>query len=272
MLNKNTVTKHFSKAAKEYDEYANVQKEMAFFLKDILEKESAYEILEIGCGTGYLTKILADKFPDAHILATDISPDMIQSAKYKLSNYKNITYAILDGEKIPTDKKYDLIISNAAFQWFSDYKQAFQHFFACLKSKGYLIYSTFGPKTFIELNQSFAHAYEKNHIKEKYTTGPAFSEMNALIETSANAGFISTYQEKIYTEYFSSPKEFLRSIKKIGANNSSQSDRILINKKVMADMLTYYENTFFKDNQIYTTYHAIYGKNQKIQSKNVALP
>ncbi|WP_455577365.1 malonyl-ACP O-methyltransferase BioC [Anaerosinus sp.] len=264
MLNKNIITKHFSKAAKEYDEYAKVQKKMALVLNDLLEEKSNYEILEIGCGTGYLTKILADKFPDANILATDISPDMLESAKYKLSNYQNITYAILDGEKISTDKKYDLIISNAVFQWFSDYNQTFQRFFECLNPNGYLIYSTFGPKTFIELSQSFTYAYQKNQIKQNYIIGPSFSKMNELINISTSIGFISTHQEKFYTEYFPSPKDFLRSIKKIGANNSSQADHVLVNKKVMTDMLTYYEDTFSKDDQVYTTYHAIYGKNQKV--------
>ena len=32
----------------------------------------------------------------------------------------------------------------------------------------------------------------------------------------------------------------------------------------LGGMLTYYEDTFSKDDQVYTTYHAIYGKNQKV--------
>lgn len=264
MLNKNLIVKHFSKAATAYDEYANVQKKMALFLNQIMEKKANAQILEIGCGTGYLTKIIADNFPDAIILATDISLDMLQTAKYKLRNYKNISYAVVDGEKIVSDKKYDLIISNAAFQWFSDYKQAFKRFFEILKHDGYLIYSTFGPETFKELNQSFAYAYQVNNVKSNYAIGPAFLKMKELSQIATDVGFVDCHQEKFYTEYFSSPKDFLQSIKKIGANNSSQSNNVLIHRKVMLDMITYYQEKFFKGDQVYTTYHAIYGKNKKI--------
>src|SRR5688500_7035775 len=60
MIDKRLLSKRFSEHAKTYDAYANVQKNMAKQLVDLLPQKNTnhkINILEIGCGTGYLTRL-----------------------------------------------------------------------------------------------------------------------------------------------------------------------------------------------------------------------
>lgn len=264
MLNKLRLTEHFSQAAAEYDEYANVQKKMADYLISLSSpSKKITTILEIGCGTGLLTKKIAAAFPAAAILATDISPAMLAYAKKQLSNYDNIQFQVQDGEKISDSNKYDLIISNAVFQWFTNYETAFTAIYNSLKSNGQLFFSTFGPNTFKELHHSFHTACAQNLFSQQWKISPDFYSINDLAYYLKNAGFTNSFETLTYTEYFSTVREFLRSVKKVGANNSSKSSYIHTNRKIMLDMLQLYETNYKFHDKVPATYETIFVHSQK---------
>ena len=104
-INKAQVQKNFGQNAITYDEYAVVQKEMAKELFDKIKRKGCCfrNILEIGCGTGFLTELLAREYPNAQIIATDIAPEMIAIASNKLADYSNIKYFVADGENLSID-------------------------------------------------------------------------------------------------------------------------------------------------------------------------
>ncbi|MHC4220939.1 MAG: methyltransferase domain-containing protein, partial [Planctomycetota bacterium] len=119
MSNTETIKKNFSRYARQYDNYANIQNQSAEKLIETIEKKQFDKILDIGCGTGCYTKLLQNHFPAAKIKALDISSEMINVAKDKLA-HSNIDFLIADGQKIALDEKFDLITSNACFQWFDN--------------------------------------------------------------------------------------------------------------------------------------------------------
>ncbi|MFZ3373096.1 MAG: methyltransferase domain-containing protein, partial [Desulfitobacteriaceae bacterium] len=154
------VLKNFGQNAVTYDQYAVVQKEMAKELfGKIIKMECCFQnILEIGCGTGFLTELLAREYPNAQIITTDIAPEMIAIASKKLTAYANIQYFVADGENLSTVDQvsfgklpFDLIVSNVVFQWFVEYAAAFTQYHSYLEPGGYLIFSTLGVGTFKEL-------------------------------------------------------------------------------------------------------------------------
>ena len=55
-------------------------------------------ILEVGCGTGLFTKLLAERFPDARITATDAFVPMLDVAKKRLAAFPNTTVAQYDAQ------------------------------------------------------------------------------------------------------------------------------------------------------------------------------
>lgn len=265
-VDKNIVIKHFSRAAEEYDHYALVQKKMAVRLLEFAkaeQKKPPKRILEIGCGTGYLTQLLARKFPESSILATDISAAMLKAAQSKLGNQTQVRFAQMDGERLDDGTEYDLIIANAVFQWFAAYTRAFVGFYRRLVPGGSLIYATFGPGTFEELQTAFSQAYQKNSLPTAYQSGPRFLSVQELEAVAAQVGFASSYSEQEHREYFPQVKDFLQSVKKVGANNANRGENLHVPKKVMLDMLEYYQEQFCENQQVYATYHVIFGASQK---------
>ncbi len=69
------------------------------------------QILEVGCGTGTNTLKLLKRFPNAHITALDLSPDMLAIARKKLRAYsQRVTFIEMPyGAQFKADKKFDLI-------------------------------------------------------------------------------------------------------------------------------------------------------------------
>ena len=59
-------------------------------------------LLEIGCGPGNITKYIIEKNPSLQILATDVSPNMIELAK---ENVPQVDFQILDARSLDAIKK-----------------------------------------------------------------------------------------------------------------------------------------------------------------------
>lgn len=266
MINKQVMRKHFSLHAETYDEYANVQKTMAAELMKMVKEEKLagktnLAILDIGCGTGFLTQMLCDAFPEARITAVDIAPGMIAFCQKKLKT-PNVTFECADIEEAALRQTYDLIISNAAFQWFNSLGKTINKLYKALSGNGLLCFSTFGSRTFTELHQSYAKAKSKMGITTAGRPGPSFynlPELLALCRDSlgeADPACCIYGKESLTCEYFASVKMFLESVKKIGANNSNGENRV--NPSLIKKMLEIYERDFNDNGQIKATYHCLF--------------
>ncbi|KAL7811381.1 S-adenosyl-L-methionine-dependent methyltransferase [Trichoderma gracile] len=71
-------------------------------------------IIDVGCGPGNSTEVLAKQWPDAHILGMDSSPNMIETARKALPN---LEFTVADLHTYKPEGPVDLIFSNAVFQW-----------------------------------------------------------------------------------------------------------------------------------------------------------
>ncbi len=149
---KDYIRQRFSRAAHSYDRYAHVQREAAGWLLDSLSKQPA-RILEIGCGTGNLTKLLVERFPEARIDALDFAETMVEHARHKVANSERVQFHCVDGESFirTTAERYDLVVSNATLQWFNDLPATFGHLGRLVNDNGMVALSLFGPGSFKEL-------------------------------------------------------------------------------------------------------------------------
>ncbi|MGL5270862.1 MAG: malonyl-ACP O-methyltransferase BioC [Selenomonadaceae bacterium] len=265
-MDKRLVRTHFGRSSKTYDEYAVVQKKMGLRLAAMVANAGAFKrILEIGCGTGFLTKRLAELYPEAEIIASDISPQMLEQARENLGEYANIEYMVVDGEALTLAGPFDLIVSNAAFQWFKDYPAALEGLKEKLAPGGYLFYATFGEKTFWELHQAFAIAREKLGIGVDCDDrhGPTFITRETLERIVDALSMPALFQEELFVETFGSVKEFLLSVKRVGANNASGQQRGT-NRRLLLKMMDAYQKLFAPKSKIEATYHVIYACQQNL--------
>lgn len=163
LADKDRLIRNFSRYAHLYDKYADVQRLMAYELIKEVPCDGSRSILEIGCGTGNYTRLLRDRFKSAHLKALDISKAMVEIAKDKLQD-DGIEFLVGDGELIELDDRYDLITSNAAFQWFDCLEKALANYKDALITNGVIAFSIFGPKTFWELSHTLKEAFENESI------------------------------------------------------------------------------------------------------------
>src|SRR5688500_5275499 len=108
------------------------------------------KVLEIGCGTGRVTKHLRDALPEScTLIASDISEDMLAFAKEKLKD-KNIQWQIIDAQSLPfEDNSIDLVVSCFAFMFVEDKAKAFSEVYRVLKKGGLFLLSLWDK---LELN------------------------------------------------------------------------------------------------------------------------
>lgn len=259
-ISKARVQKSFGQNAITYDQYAVVQKEMAMeLLEKIKSTDHRFQnILEIGCGTGFLTELLATEYPKAQITATDIAPEMLTAASKKFADFSNIKYLALDGEnlranKAISDQTFDLIVSNAAFQWFTEYTDTFTQYHNYLKSGGYLIFSTFGAGTFRELYSCL--------FKEQAKNREPFIDKGWLRRSIAEAGFeLYDIEESTKIEYFKSCRDFLKAIKMIGAHHylTDQLTGQGLGSGIFS-LIKNYDADFLEERGVPATYKCLFG-------------
>jgi malonyl-CoA O-methyltransferase len=267
MIDKILLKKHFNRNSLNYDRYASVQKEMALEiineLRPLAEKRTReLNILEIGCGTGYLTGQMERMFPDAAITALDIASGMLDIARGKTLG-KNVAFICGDFEEIDIDGKFDIIISNATFQWFNRLDEALKKIDGLLKDEGIFCFSTLGHRTFTELHQSFQKARSTLGLSSASPPGPAFftfDELLSLCRDSLAARGSRPLQiagkESFIYELHDSVKSFLDSIKKIGANNCNQERSR--NFSLTREMIKIYEGDYREKDGIKATYHCLF--------------
>lgn len=77
------------------------------------EGNTVLDLLDLGCGTGYLTSMLADSVgPNGRVLGVDPDRDRIEVAKKNAADkYTNLTFQVADGESFPEDQ-YDVVFCN----------------------------------------------------------------------------------------------------------------------------------------------------------------
>jgi trans-aconitate 2-methyltransferase len=92
-------------------------------------------IIDIGCGPGNSTNVLASRWPHAAITGIDNSAAMISQAK---SDYPDIHWVLGDAAEFTPDTTYDIIFSNAALQWLPDHATVIKKCTAMLNRGGYI--------------------------------------------------------------------------------------------------------------------------------------
>ena len=108
--------------------------------RDLAQRLHEYKIttvLDLGCGPGNSTQVLAAQFPKAQIAGADLSPEMLEWAR---KNCPGIPFFQLDaaGDLSDYAERYDLVFSNACLQWIPDHRALLPHLMTILRPGGTL--------------------------------------------------------------------------------------------------------------------------------------
>ncbi len=215
MTDTDTIKNNFSRFAKHYDSYAGIQNLAANKLIAQLTSKRYNRILDIGCGTGNYTLLLQNKFPFASITAMDISRQMIEVARQKLQNGK-IDFVIADAETALLEDSFELITSNACFQWLDNLEETLLKYKNLLTDDGTILFSIFGPSTYCELRHLLEHL-DHNSVQ---ISSAAFIGKDNLKEILEKQFRKVSVTEQIHKEIYPSLWQLLRTIKYTGTRGS----------------------------------------------------
>ena len=255
MIDKETVKNNFSKYARYYDRYSSVQDLCASKLISRIKADAFNEILDVGCGTGNYTRLLRMRFPEARISAIDISRQMIEVAKGKLED-KTIEFRVADGEEMDFKEKFDLISSNATFQWFEDLEKSLSGYKEALKGGGTILFSTFGPLTFCELDNSLKELAGGDTA----ISASNFFERKVLERILKNLFREIKVEQKIYRKSYNSLPGLLKSIKYTGTRGNGMGKKNFWTSRKIAELEKIYRR---RSKNITATYQVFFCKGIK---------
>jgi trans-aconitate 2-methyltransferase len=125
--------------AKTYDRLAAPQEAWA---KDVLARlplGGGETVLDAGCGSGRVTRLLADRLPDGRVIGVDGSESMIAEAREALASYGDrVSFVHSDLLALSLPGLVDAVFSNAVFHWIFDHDTLFLRLREALRPGGRL--------------------------------------------------------------------------------------------------------------------------------------
>lgn len=109
-------------------------------LLEILSPQPGECILDLGCGTGYLTDKIASS--GAEVVGIDNAPTMIEQARI---NYPNLKFEVADGTRLQFIEEFDAVFSNAVLHWIKEPEKVVSGIWQALKPRGRFV-TEFGGK------------------------------------------------------------------------------------------------------------------------------
>lgn len=267
MINKNLVKKSFSRHAREYDDYADFQKETGDTLMT-MPQNSYQNILDLGCGTGTYLKKLIDKYQPLHSMAFDLSEAMLEVTKEKLGLQSSVQYVCADmDEFIFPPASLDFIFSNLCLQWSEDLGKLIQKLSQSLKKSGEIHFSILGGSTLVELR-----ALQQKLFPKAVTALHPFISQDDLRTIMATSDFSYFFIEKKITQKkYKSASDLLRRLKHIGAQSAAgENTAFEYGPKQFGKLLKTYDEVFKltdKDGEgVVATYETYYVSGFKVKN------
>ncbi|OAH14113.1 trans-aconitate 2-methyltransferase [Streptomyces jeddahensis] len=163
-------------------------------------------IADLGCGPGNVTRLLADRWPAAHITGFDNSPEMLARAEPlagPTAGGGRLDFAPADATTwAPSpDEPYDLIISNATLQWVPDHAECFPSWIAGLVPGGTLAFqvpSNFDAPSHVLMREMAESARWKDRLAGVLRHGDAVLSSSDYLERLVALGCEADVWETTY--------------------------------------------------------------------------
>ncbi|HEV2775313.1 MAG TPA: methyltransferase domain-containing protein [Solirubrobacteraceae bacterium] len=90
-------------------------------------------VLDAGCGSGRVTRLLVERVPRGRVIAVDVSPQMVARAREELGPDADVREADLTALRLADGERVDAAFSNAVFHWVPDHDALFAALAAAMR-------------------------------------------------------------------------------------------------------------------------------------------
>ena len=151
-------------------------------------------VLDAGCGTGKLTRLLLQNLPHGRVVGLDLSRNMVRLAhdNLKAEFAGRVRFVAADLVALPFHECFDGIFSTASFHWVLDHDALFRNLFASLKEGGWLHAQCGGGPNLARLRErvrSLSRAPEFAHWLADFPEPWFFSNAEGAASRLRAAGF-----------------------------------------------------------------------------------
>ena len=134
-------TKTYQWNANDYSQNSSAQFEWASELIAKLHLKGNEHLLDIGCGDGRVTAMLAERLQYGSVLGIDNSSAMMKLAQqnHPPSHYPNLAFQKLDARDLAFENQFNVIFSNAALHWVPGHFSLLKRIKKALKKSGRIL-------------------------------------------------------------------------------------------------------------------------------------
>ena len=114
------IKEHFEQEAQEFDDiilrlipyYAQMLEALVAGIP--FSAQQSFTVIDLGCGTGTISRQIKDTFPLASITCMDLAENMIRMARIKLTDYPDTEFQVGDFNRYSFRRTYDVVVSSLA--------------------------------------------------------------------------------------------------------------------------------------------------------------
>lgn len=219
---KQRVTGAFQGAVDTYEEHGEFQRTVADRLARFMinsqnsSPKNISSILEIGCGTGFLTEPLQKAFPNSLYCMTDRASSMAKRCRDKFTSHQQGLSLVMDGELLALDHSWDWIVSSLTMQWFSQFENSLK---ALWNQTEGLAFSTLVSGSLSEWEQ-LCQKQNVPHELQKFINSETLEKI--LRDLAPTSLMLDIRTEN---QIFDDALSFLRHLKGIGAHTPNSSSQ-----------------------------------------------
>jgi malonyl-CoA O-methyltransferase len=246
----------FERASAGYESAATLQATVA---AELLERLQTFglapaTVLDLGAGTGRVTRELKRRYRRALVVALDLAPGMLRQARRHLRPWRRFARVCGDAQQLPLkDASVDVIVSNLMLQWCQPLDAALAEVRRVLKPAGLFAFSTFGTDTLWELRAAWAEADGYTHVNH-------FADVHEVGDALVRAGLMEPVLDVDRIEVaYPDVLALMRDLKAIGAHNvTAGRPRALTGRARLARLTQAYER-HRRDGRLPSTWEVVYG-------------
>lgn len=116
-----------------YEAFADQRARPFLDLTARIGAESPRRVVDLGCGPGTMTAVLARRWPRAEVIGLDSSPEMVAAARSGVDLPANLRFDTVDARTWTPAPGTDVVVSNAMLQWLPEHRDLMRGWLAALE-------------------------------------------------------------------------------------------------------------------------------------------